>query len=181
MTAKTIRWAQYDHEDVLLYEPTAAAKGRAIVELAQRIHTWGDFRRALAEEPADLVQPIADLVWERWENCLYEYFGLSDEQAESERFASVNDISSLASAFDQDDGCPADPMSGDGEPELADPFDPQTMGIPAEVGAEFYVERSNMVSSWSACPVTNLPAVEERLRQLGYRLEKGDLSNLPHF
>lgn len=175
---ETIRWAGYD-EDVLLYSPEAAAWGKRLLEVADRIETWGDFRTARAEEAPGLVEPIAELLWERWDGGWYEEFDVVDDEVGEDRFAAVTDIDSLAAVFSDEDTCPVETIR-DGEPVLADPFDAYAMGVPAEIIAEFYVEHANMVSSWTVCPVEMLPAVAKRLGSLGLRFEEGDTGDLPH-
>ena len=73
-----------------------------------------------------------------------------------------------------DDAEPTD----DGEPTLIDAFDPGPLGVPNEL-RRFYVTQYGNMSTWLAPSSADLPEIRRVAEGLGWRLEEGDLEDVP--
>ena len=66
----------------------------------------------------------------------------------------------------------------DGEPTLIDAFDPAALGVPNELRS-FYVTQYGNMSTWLAPSSADLPEIRRVAEGLGWRLEEGDLEDVP--
>ncbi len=164
--------------DLILYQSDAAARGKELLRVAESVHTWGDLRRVISEEPPEVRAALVERLWTQWhDEDRSELFGVDPDDAENLGIRGPDD---LLARFPDDDPCTVDPADGNGEPALADPFEPKEMGVPAQVH-DLYAEHSTMVSHWYLPTTDDLAEIRRRLVAIGWDLEEGSLDDLPHY
>ena len=174
--ARVLKYADRE-SDLILYEPGAAGQAVLALGLAGSVSTWGDLRRLQASEPPELVDPILDHVWEKWDDGAgASRFGLDEDDPDLPAPKSFEDLSRI---FPDEQELTISGADGF-EPLFMDPFDADCMGVPKEL-QRFYVDQSTMASTWSAANSDDIPEIRRAAESLGWRLEEGSLEDLPHF
>jgi hypothetical protein len=175
--AKVLKFVDRE-SDLILYEPEAAARALSTLFLADSVSTWGDLRRLRSSEPADLVDPILDHLWEEWaDGAGASTFGLDEDDPDLREPKSFEDLSGI---FPDDQELSIRVAEENGDPLFMDPFDPDCMGVPKEL-RRYYVDQSTMMSTWFAPESADLPEIRRVAEGLGWRVEEGSLEDLPHW
>lgn len=180
---RVLRFVDRDGDDLILYEPSAAAEAKTILALAESISTWGDLRRVREGHPSELVDPIVQYLWEKWQDKdERDWVFKLGEEAVAEELADaprVENLEQFLTAF-PDDRALSVPVDGDDGPVFMNPFDSTLMGVPPELD-QYYIEQSTMVSMWWSPPSEDLPSIRHDAEELGWRVEEGSYDDLPHY
>ena len=173
---QVLRYVDY-YGDLILYQRDAAARGKQLLRVAGSVHTWGDVRRVISKEPPDVRATLVERLWTQWhDEDRSELFGVDPDDAKNLGLRGPDDLARFA----DNDPCTVDPADGNGEPALADPFEPEEMGVPDQLH-DLYAEHSTMVSHWFLPTIDDLAEIRRRLAAMGWALEEGSLDDLPHY
>ena len=181
---RVLRYVDRDGDDLILYEPSAAAQAKTILALAESISNWGDLRQVRETHLSELVDPIVQYLWEKWQNKdERDWVFKLDDEAVAEELADtprVQNWEQFLTAFPDDRALSVPTVNEDGEPIFMDPFDSTVMGVPPEL-YEYYVEQSTMVSMWWSAQSEDLPSIRHDAEELGWRVEEGRYDDFPHY
>jgi hypothetical protein len=175
---RVLRFIDRDGEDLILYEPSAAARAKTILALAESISTWGDLRRVRESRPSELVDPIVQYLWEQWKDPDQREWVFEVDENDVNPPDPQN-VEQLLVAF-PDDKPLSVPVDGEDGPTFMDPFDSALMGVPSALD-KYYIEQSTMVSMWHSPPSEDLPSIRHDAEGLGWRVEEGSYNDLPHY
>lgn len=169
-----LHWKSWNVEDVLLYNPTAARQGTAIVNTLEAVSDWADLGRLVAtgDSAADYALPY---LWDLWESDDYEALGL-DEDYEVDR--EISRVVHLLGAIPSWSPLDLGNRNEDSEFRFVDPFNPWQMGVPRLIIKRYCDERSNLVSDWSAAAAEDLPLIGSTAQALGWSFSEGQESDL---
>jgi hypothetical protein len=200
VTRATLKFARRagegaDEGDMILYEPSAAARARHILRLAESVSTWGQLRAIQRAEASELVEPILEFLWDEWEQGEGAYGDDDDAYDEDD-------------AVDEDDDDDADDKNNvplfspredflsyfpderrldietfDETPRFMDPFSPHTMGVPEGLHRFYVLHDSGSPGGgqWWLADVSDLTEIREEASRLGWDLVEGSLEDLPHY
>lgn len=172
-----ICWADLGDGDVVLYDPDRAAQLRQVVDTIEALSSWGDVKqlveRAADDEGSDgfAREVVLNRIGALWEGgWLDDAPGVEEVDPNT-----ITDTHALLRYVP-----PETPFALDNEEFLlADPSEPEQMGVPLLVERRYYADRANVISTWRSVSLEDLEAVRETLAAIGWRLEQGHLDDLP--
>jgi len=175
-----VRWVEHGPDEILLYEPDHARFGRQVVRILEAIDSWSHVQ-SLARRGTPESRWILQVLWDMWDPFCPEECGIWDESALEtyyEEEPQVSGIGDLLECFPPEMPFELPNQNGDGDHRFINPFDSRQMGVPLLLYERYYVEHSNMVSTWSSVPSKYLPFVRQSANAIGWRLARGTPSEL---
>lgn len=169
-----LRWKRWDAEDVLLYNPTAAHQGTAIVRTLESVIDWADLRRLVesSDPAADFALPY---LWALWASNDYKALGL-DEDYEADE--TISQVEHLLEAIPSRTSLELRNLDDDSEFCFVDPFSPWQMGVPWLIIRRYCADRSNIVDDWTAAESKELVSIGNTAAALGWSFDQGQDSDL---